>query len=352
MKKLAMILLVGMLAVCTVFANGKTEEPAVAADNSDPFAAARAFYAKTDVEIIVPLGAGGGMDVAARNAAPFLQELLGAKSVTVTNKTGGSGIVAYNYLYNEAKRDGSIICFGSHPSNLQVVQNDPAVKYKSEDFEYLGTVQHTKFALTVTKDSEFRDLEKLKKATTFSVGGFGFNDTMSTYGALICEAIGNKGNCVIGGYGTAAKTLLAMAQDEVDAYCCPLDSLYRYYESGQCVPILIFAQERDEYWPDVPTIYEVFPNMSKELTAQMMLIPESDRMVFAPPEIPEDRAAFIDYCLQELFQNEEFKQATINATGYFSGALNAEETTAKCTETMQNFDTYRILDNLITKWMK
>ena len=83
------------------------------AEEADPYAAAREFYKGTDVEIIVPLGAGGGMDVAARNAAPFLQELLGAKSVTVTNMTGASGIVAYNWMYTEAERDGSVIAFGS-----------------------------------------------------------------------------------------------------------------------------------------------------------------------------------------------------------------------------------------------
>ena len=349
MKKKILIIYLLLTITVVVFAKGTNEVTNVS--DSDPFAAAKAFYAKTDVTLIVPLGAGGGMDVAARNAAPYLQKLLGAKSVSVVNKVGASGIVAYNYLYNDAKRDGSIICFGSHPSTNEIVQNDSAVKYKSEEFTYLGTVQHTRFALTVVPESKYTNINELKTANSFSIGGFGFNDTMSLYGSLICEIIGNEGNCVIGGYGTAAKTLLAMAQGEVDAYASPMDSLYRYVQSKQCVPILVFGSERDEYWPDVPTIFEVL-DVSESERIMLESIPESDRIVFCPPQIPQDRANFIEHCLVQMIDDPSFKQATIDSTGYFSGSRDALETREVCLEVINSADNYRVLDSLIKKWMR
>jgi len=350
MKKIVVLLLMVIMVLSFTFAKGDSEDQ-VTFDSDDSFAAAKAFYSKKDVQVYVPLGAGGGMDVAARNASPFLKDLLGAKSISVINKVGASGVICYNFLNNEAVRDGSVICFGSHPAVNEIVQNDSAVRYKSEDFTYLGTVQHTNFALTVVPDSKYVNLDNLRKATSFSVGGFGFNDSMSMYGALICEIIGNKGNFVIGGYGTAANTLLAMAQGEVDAYASPMDSLYRYVNSGQCVPILIFANERDKYWPDVPTVFEVF-DVTPEQRAMVQIIPESDRMVFAPPNIPADRADFLDYCLIKLFENSEFQDLTIKSTGYYSGALNAQETREKCMQMVNNEKSFRILDTLISKWMK
>lgn len=270
MKKYSKVALVLLLCIAMVVFAGCTQSSAPdSADNADsagksddaeksPISEAAEFYKGKDIEIIVPLGAGGGMDNAARIAAPYLQKLLGAKSVIVTNMTGASGIVAFNWLYTTAKRDGTVICFGSHPANNKIIQQDEAATYDPLEFSYVGTVQHTNFALVVGPDSPYTDIETLKKADNFTIGGFAYNDTMSQYAAVTLEAMNIPNPALIGGYGNSSKCLLAIAQGEIDAYCCPLDSVHRYVEGKQCVPVLVYSEERDPYWPDVPTIYEVF----------------------------------------------------------------------------------------------
>jgi len=309
------------------------------------------FYKGKDIEIIVPLGAGGGMDNAARIAAPYLQKLLGAKSVIVTNMTGASGIVAFNWLYTTAKRDGTVICFGSHPANNSVIQQDEAAIYDPLDFCYVGTVQHTKFVLVVGPDSPYKDIETLKKTDKFTIGGFAYNDTMSQYAAVTLEAMNIPNPALIGGYGNSSKCLLAIAQGEIDAYCCPLDSVHRYVEGKQCVPVLVYSKERDPYWPDVPTIYEVF-DVSDSTKTMIELLPESDRIIFAPPEVPQERIDFLEICTQKMFEDPEFQKQIIESTGYFSGALNAAETKAVCDKIVANEDKYIEFNTVIDKYIK
>lgn len=70
-------------------------------------AGAEPFYAGKTIEIIVPLGAGGQMDIATRVLANYLQRFVeGNPSVQVVNITGGGGILGANQFALNRKPDG------------------------------------------------------------------------------------------------------------------------------------------------------------------------------------------------------------------------------------------------------
>src|SRR5690349_39242 len=68
-------------------------------------AAAPAWQPQKNVEIIIPGGVGGGQDRTARIMQKIMQEGLVPVSVTVINKPGGGGNIAYTYL-NQFMGDG------------------------------------------------------------------------------------------------------------------------------------------------------------------------------------------------------------------------------------------------------
>lgn len=82
------------------------------------------------------------------------------------------------------------------------------------------------------------------------------------------------------------------------------------------------------------------------------LLPESDRMIFAPPEVPQERIDFLEMCTQKMFEDPEFQKQIIDSTGYFSGALNAAETRAVCEEIVANEDKYIEFNTVIDKYIK
>ena len=67
----------------------------------DPVAA-QDWKPSRNIDIIVSSGPGGAADREARETQKFLQELPGMPAITVTNRQGGGGTVAWSYLSQRA----------------------------------------------------------------------------------------------------------------------------------------------------------------------------------------------------------------------------------------------------------
>lgn len=72
-------------------------------------AAAQDWKPSKNIEIVVNSGAGGAGDRAARVPQRLLQNLLGLSSISVVNKPGGGGSIAYTYLAQHEK-DAHYLC--------------------------------------------------------------------------------------------------------------------------------------------------------------------------------------------------------------------------------------------------
>jgi tripartite-type tricarboxylate transporter receptor subunit TctC len=68
------------------------------------------FYRGKTITIIIPIGPGGAYDAYARLVARHLgRKLPGEPAIVPRNMPGGGGVIASNYLYNVAPRDGTTL---------------------------------------------------------------------------------------------------------------------------------------------------------------------------------------------------------------------------------------------------
>src|SRR5260370_39432590 len=68
------------------------------------------FYRGKTIELAIAGAPAGGYDVAARTLANhYSRHIPGNPTVIVKNMPGAAGLVVTNYLYNVAKRDGTVI---------------------------------------------------------------------------------------------------------------------------------------------------------------------------------------------------------------------------------------------------
>ena len=115
-----------------------------------PLTAARAetvadFYRGKTIELAIAGAPAGGYDVAARTLANhYSRHIPGNPTVIVKNMPGAAGLVVTNYLYNVAKRDGTVI--GMPTSNvpieprLKLLSPDGSnVKFDLGNFAWIGT---------------------------------------------------------------------------------------------------------------------------------------------------------------------------------------------------------------------
>src|SRR5688500_18697711 len=123
-KVLAGLLLVFLLVVSWV--------PAEAASVED-------FYKGKTIQFVVGGTAGGGYDTYTRLIARhFAQYVPGKPATIVQNMPGAAMLIAANYTFNSAPRDGTVIGHWSGPLILQHLMGNPAVQFEGRKFGWLG----------------------------------------------------------------------------------------------------------------------------------------------------------------------------------------------------------------------
>ena len=173
-----------------------------------------AFYKGKTVSIVVGNEPNTGFDVYARVLARHLgRHLPGQPHLVVQNMVGASGIVAANWLYNVAPRDGTVIATFVHTVPFEPLMGNAAAKYDAEQFAWVGNMELIIGVCAVSKASGIEKFDQLfEKETVF--GATGATGAVAKYALAIKNLLGAKIRLVAGYKGTAS-IKLAMQQGEV-----------------------------------------------------------------------------------------------------------------------------------------
>ena len=136
--------------------------------------AAADFYRGKTVRIIVGFSAGGGYDAYSRLIGRHLHKHIpGNPSVIVDNMAGAGSIIAANYVYNAAPKDGTVIGNISGQIILEQLFANPAVQYDLGKFRYLGVPIGETYLLLVTRKPGVTRFDELlgAKSKQVVVGG-------------------------------------------------------------------------------------------------------------------------------------------------------------------------------------
>ena len=97
------------------------------------------FYKGKTIQFIVGGSAGGGYDTYTRLIARHIPQYIPGKPSTVVQNMPGAGmLIAANYIFNSAPRDGTVIGNWSGPLILQHMMGNPAVLFEGRKFGWLG----------------------------------------------------------------------------------------------------------------------------------------------------------------------------------------------------------------------
>lgn len=293
--------------------------PAPAPEETEPADEVNDFYAGKTVTIVVPFGAGGGVDFNARFLAEWLPRYLeGSPTFQVINAPGAAGVIGGNQFELLTERDG-LSLFLSGSSNLINEQlRVPEVQYSTADWVPLLGIPSGGVASIRTDTGVAEDLSNLPELELFT--GMRAKTGVDTMWLLAYAALGLDFNPVFG-FGGAGDTRVAFEQAETDldwqstgAYETNVQPLH---DAG--VSRALFAAgtrtasglERHAPHPEVPTIEEVYEQVygtapsgplwdaylnmnSVVLTAQRMLWLHSDDPVEAVEAMDAAIAAMVD----------------------------------------------------------
>lgn len=263
--------------------------------------AAFAEYPERPIQLIVPWGAGGGTDAVGRLLGAEIQKELGVP-VNVVNRTGGSGVVGHSAIAN-AEPDGYTI--GIMTIEIDMMHWQGLTELTYEDFDILAIVNADAGGVMVSADAGFDSvealLEKIKSepAGTFKASGTGQGGIwhVGLAGWLLSEGLAADHVTFVPSQG-AAPGLTDMVAGGVDIVPSSLAEGRSMIDAGRVLPLATMSAERQEAFPDVPTLAE---STGSDWTVAVW------RSVAAPDGLPEDVKTKLMDAIEAAYNTEEYQ---------------------------------------------
>jgi len=219
--------------------------------------AQESFYKDKTIRFVVGYSAGGSFDLYSRMIARhFGKHLPGNPTVIVENMTGAGGIIAANYIYNQAKPDGLTIGAWAAPLILQHIMGNDATKFDGRKFGYLGVPSPYDTLCTFNRESGIKTMEDWSAAKRpLKISSIGPGTSTSDVPKLLKEALGLPLQ-IVEGYKGGADARIAVESGEVDGYCGSWQTVKTVwrgaFESGKIRAVLLATLKPHPDLKDVP----------------------------------------------------------------------------------------------------
>jgi len=256
-------------------------------------------YPDRPITLIVPWGAGGGSDATARIVGQLLEAELG-QPINVVNRTGGGSVIGHTEIAT-AEPDGYTL--GNITTELSMFHWLDQSEISYEDYTPIGLFNADYGGVFVAGDSPYETLQDLvdawrEDASSIPAGGAnqgGVNHL--AYAAMVAEAGGSSAFWVP--TEGAAPALQLLTSGAIQAAVVQFPEASALVEAGEVRPLATLAPERNEAYPDVPTVAEA-SDIDYSISGW--------RGLAAPAGLPEDITQRLVDALAVVVESEEYEQ--------------------------------------------
>jgi tripartite-type tricarboxylate transporter receptor subunit TctC len=218
-----------------------------------------ALAADKPLRVILPIGAGSGVDAIVRAVGPSLTKALGGQSVVIENLPGAGGITGTTAIV-QAPPDGSVIgvVSNNHAVNPSVFKKLPYDSLK--DITPISVVGATPFVLVVNPAKlpakNARELQALLKAKPggYNYASSGNGTIIHLAGEMFIDAADVKAMHIP--YKGTGPMVADLIGGQVDLGVVALPAVQGHLKSGVLRAIGIMGKSRVASLPDLPTIAE------------------------------------------------------------------------------------------------
>ena len=276
--------------------------------------AALAEYPEKPIEVIVGYDAGGGTDVMARTAAPYIEKYLGdGASLVVKNVPGASGQIGITETAG-ADPDGYTLGTFNLPG-MMARTIDREADYDRDSFTYLANVVNDPNVIVTSLDSGLDTLEKLLEESKANPGAITVG--MSSLGgddhfALIKLQNATETEFTIVPFKGSAPARTALLGGHVAMGILNISEVAEFQD--QLNVLGVATEERSQFAHDLPTFQE----------QGLDLVNGSMRGFVAPAGLPDDVQAKLMDAFTQLEDDQEFLDA-MAATANPVEIVTAEE---------------------------
>lgn len=266
------------------------------------------FYRGKQIRLISGHPVGGDYDVGARFLAKHLaRHIPGQPVIVVQNMPAAASVVAANFIYNQAPRDGTVI--GSFSRNIasQALMGQPNIEVDPRRFNWLGGYSLPSRVCVNWHTSLVKTIDDLFARELIIAGG-GATSSLSIMPTVINHVLGTKFR-IVEGYKGIRDAALAIERGEVEGVCMSYAQFndYQHLIREGKLRILLHAEETPiPEVPQVPSIYKFArTEEQRQLLRFVFSSAEFGRPYVFPPEAPAERVALMRKAFADLARDPQ-----------------------------------------------
>jgi tripartite-type tricarboxylate transporter receptor subunit TctC len=254
------------------------------------------------LRMIIGHPVGNDYDLGGRFLAKYLTKHLPDRpGIVVSNVPAASSIVAANFLYSQAPRDGTT--FGSFSRNIpsQALLGQTNLEVDPRRYNWLGGTALPARVCAAWHTSPIRTPQDLLTHDIIMAGG-GAGTSLSIVPFVLNQVLGTRFR-IVDGYKGTTDAMLAMERGEVQGVCAT-HLQFRIYENlvrdGKLRFILRAEESPIAALPGLPSVYDLAKTTEQRQLMRFVLSSvEFGRPYVLPPGTPADkvetmRKAFVD----------------------------------------------------------
>lgn len=299
-------LVAAVLALVLVPAAGKAEDVAE-------------FYKGRQVNLVIGYSPGGGYDVYARVLGRHIgKHIPGNPNIVIQNMPGAGSLVAANWLYGVAAKDGTVFGgFSRTAAVLALLPSNTRAKFDPMKFTWLGTISSyatDAYALLVRKDAKVNSLEALKNMSgpPLILGSTADGASSDAIPTLLRELAGLNVKAV-SGYKDSSVLFLAVDRGEVEGRTVGLSAM-RSSKADWLKPdgpmnllVVMGRRTRHPDFPNAPMLRELAKDERALKLIEAFDVPYLvSKPYVAPPGVPADRAKALQAAFMAVHKDKEY----------------------------------------------
>jgi tripartite-type tricarboxylate transporter receptor subunit TctC len=277
------------------------------------------FYKGKTITLIVSSAPGGGYDRIARLVGAHLSKHApGNPKVVVKNMPGAGGIIAPNYVYAKAARDGTVIGLMQNTIPFEPLAGNTKAVFKPTEFGWLGSPTIETGVMMVFHTSKVRSIADAQKMEmTAAVPALASTPAFNS--RLLIKVLGLKLK-IIPGFRSSTAALLAMEQGEAESfanfYSSMMGSRPTWLKEKKTFVILQWGPQKEAGLPGVPYLPDLVTSAEDKALVKLASAPLAlGRPFMMPPGVPKDRLAAMRKAFVAVFNDPAFAKDAAKA-GY------------------------------------
>lgn len=300
------------------------------------------FYDGKTIDLIIGFGAGGGYDTYGRLLAKHIgSHIPGNPDVVPQNMPGAGAIVASNFIYNTAPKDGTTIGMVAASALMQPLFDSEQAQFDASEFGWLGSMdQSIGFCgiATATGIESFDDWLESGQQLAFGASGPAANTFQHP---MTLKNVLDANVQVVPGYRGTSDVALAIENGEMDGLCgMQVTSVQARFQplidSGVMRLIIQMGPETTDELGDLPSVYDYAGDESERQILDLVFGQlKLARPVVTPPGIPEERLAALREAFAATLSDPDFLQEAEN-----SGLIINYVTASEAQDMLKQFGAY------------